>query len=125
MTLLASLRDVSRRHAVPWERVEELLAALGVGPGLLRRRPTEVSGGELQRIALARVLMIRPAVLLADEPTSRMDPITQASVIRLIARAAAEHGSAVVLVTHDREIAERWAPEIRTVPALHALDARS
>lgn len=124
VALLASLRDVSRRHAVPWERVEELLAALGVGSGLLHRRPTEVSGGELQRIALARVLMIRPAVLLADEPTSRMDPITQASVIRLIARAAAQHGSAVVLVTHDREIAERWAPEIRTVPALHAHDAR-
>ena len=122
--LLASLRDVSRRHDVPWARVEELLAALGVGPGLLHRRPTEVSGGELQRIALARVLMIRPAVLLADEPTSRMDPITQAAVIRLIARAAVEQGTAVVLVTHDREIAERWAPEIRTVPALHAHGAR-
>ena len=122
--LLASLRDVSRRHGVPWARVEGLLTALGVGPALLNRRPPEVSGGELQRIALARVLMIRPAVLLADEPTSRMDPITQAAVIRLIAQAAAEHGSAVVLVTHDREIAERWAPEIRTVPALHAHDAR-
>ena len=122
--LLASLRDVSRRHDVPWARVEELLAALGVGSGLLHRRPTEVSGGELQRIALARVLMIRPAVLLADEPTSRMDPITQAVVIGLIARAAVEHGTAVVLVTHDRAIAERWAPEIRTVPALHAYGAR-
>ena len=122
--LLASLRDVSRRHEVPWARVEGLLTALGIAPVLLNRRPTEVSGGELQRIALARVLMIRPAVLLADEPTSRMDPITQAAVIRLIARAAAEHGSAVVLVTHDHAIAERWAPEIRTVPALHRHDAR-
>lgn len=124
VTLLASLRDVSRRHEVPWTCVEEALAALGVDPGLLQRRPAEVSGGELQRIALARVLMIRPAVLLADEPTSRMDPITQAAVIRLIARAAAEQGSAVVLVTHDRSIAERWAPEIRTVPALQARDPR-
>ena len=124
VTLLASLRDVARRHGVPWGRVEGLLAALGIESDLLHRRPTEVSGGELQRIALARVLMIRPAVLLADEPTSRMDPITQAAVIRLIARAAAEHGSAVVLVTHDREIAAKWAPEIRTVPALHAEDAR-
>ena len=124
VTLLASLRDVSRRHDVPWARVEGLLVALGVGPGLLHRRPTEVSGGELQRIALARVLMIRSAVLLADEPTSRMDPITQAAVIRLIARAAAEHGSAVVLVTHDREVAGKWGPETRTVPALHGHDVR-
>jgi len=122
--LLASLHDVSRRHEVPWTRVEGLLTALGIASVLLNRRPSEVSGGELQRIALARVLMIRPAVLLADEPTSRMDPITQAAVIHLIARAAAEHGSAVVLVTHDREIAQRWAPEIRTVPALPARDAQ-
>ena len=63
-------------------------------------------------------------MLLADEPTSRMDPITQAAVIRLIARAAAEHGTAVVLVTHDRAIAERWAPGVRTVPALPVHDVR-
>ena len=98
--------------------MEGLLASLGIDRGQLERRPSEVSGGELQRIALARVLMIRPAVLLADEPTSRLDPITQAAVIRLIAQAAAEHGMAVVLVTHDPGIAEAWTPRIRTIPAL-------
>ena len=116
--LFASIRDVCRRHDVPWSRIQRLLVTLGIAPGHLERRPTEVSGGELQRIALARVLMIRPAVLLADEPTSRLDPITQAAVIRLIAEVAAEHGTAVVLVTHDRAMAEAWTPRIRTIPLL-------
>ena len=122
--LLASMRDVCRRHEVPWERVQRLLVTLGIAPGLLERRPSGVSGGELQRIALARVLMIRPAVLLADEPTSRLDPITQAAVIRLIAEVAAEQGMTVVLVTHDRALAEAWTPRIVTIPVLSDGQAR-
>ena len=109
VTLGRSLRDVTERHNVNWTVMLQLLKRLKVTSDLLERRPNTVSGGELQRIALARVLSITPSVLLADEPTSRLDPITQAETMALIAETAAESGIAVVLVTHDAAIAERWA----------------
>jgi len=52
---------------------------------------------------------VQPAVLLADEPTSRLDPITQMHIMRLLAKASAAANSAVVLVTHDPELASNWA----------------
>lgn len=104
-----ALEDVARRHDVDWSSVQRLLGRLGIDAGLLDRRPDAVSGGELQRIALARVLSIAPAVVLADEPTSRLDPITQAETMALIAEIVAESAVAVVLVTHDGVIADRWA----------------
>ncbi|MGJ8586455.1 MAG: ATP-binding cassette domain-containing protein [Marinosulfonomonas sp.] len=76
---------------------------------LLARRPDAVSGGELQRVALARALSARPSVLLADEPTSRLDPITQARTLEMLAQIADARRLGVVLVTHDAHIAERWA----------------
>ena len=118
VAVFTSLRDVAVRHGVPWTRVQGLLESLRIAPELLDRRPSEISGGELQRIALARVLSIRPAVLLADEPTSRMDPITQAEVMWLIAQAASDHGTAVMLVTHDGTIAEKWTPDVRSISAV-------
>lgn len=109
ITLGRSLRDVTGRHNVNWSVMQKLLERLKVASDLLERRPDAVSGGELQRIALARALSIKPAVLLADEPTSRLDPITQAETMSLIAETAAETQTAVVLVTHDSVIAKRWA----------------
>ncbi|MFK7856896.1 MAG: hypothetical protein AB8B79_22465, partial [Granulosicoccus sp.] len=63
----------------------------------------------LQRISIVRALTANPTILLADEPTSRLDPITQRETLAMIADIAAERGIAVVLVTHDLNIAERWA----------------
>jgi len=109
LSLGRNLRDVARRHNVAWSVVTDLLERLRVAPELLERRPDAVSGGELQRIALARALAIAPRVLLADEPTSRLDAITQADTMQLIAEVAAEGRTAVVLVTHDLAIARNWA----------------
>ena len=108
-SLDAGLRDVARLHGTPRSEVEDLLARLGVPLALLERRPDAVSGGELQRVALARALAARPGVLLADEPTSRLDPITQARTLEMLAGIAGERRLGVVLVTHDADIAERWA----------------
>ena len=107
--LAVSLRDVARLNNTPWAEVEDLLARLSVPLALLARRPDAVSGGELQRVALARALAARPKVLLADEPTSRLDPITQASTLKLLAEIAEARRLSVILVTHDVDIAERWA----------------
>jgi len=104
-----SLRDVARLHGVEWGKIMTLLERLKILPDMLVRRPNAVSGGELQRIALARALSIEPAVLLADEPTSRLDPITQRETMTLIAEETARANIAVVLVTHDQNAAAVWA----------------
>jgi len=104
-----SLQDAARLHQVAWSVVETYLTQLGIGTALLDRYPDGVSGGELQRISIARALIAKPAVLLADEPTSRLDPITQQETLAMIAEIASQQGIAVVLVTHDLVLADKWA----------------
>ncbi len=105
ISLARSLRDVARRHGQDWSAVQSRLAQLRVPEALLARRPGEVSGGELQRIALARVLLVRPALLFADEPTSRLDPISQQEAMAVLLDAVSQAHAALVLVTHDEDIA--------------------
>ncbi|MEM9564950.1 MAG: ABC transporter ATP-binding protein [Actinomycetota bacterium] len=83
------------------DRVDELLDAVGLDPGLGRRRPDQLSGGQRQRAAIARALSVEPEVLLCDEPVSSLDANLRRSVIELIARLCAERGMALVFVTHD------------------------
>lgn len=104
ITLRQSLRDLVRLHGLDWQHLEDLLARMRVSLALLERLPRQVSGGELQRIALARVLLMRPALIFADEPTSRLDPLTQQEVMALLVEQARQAGSAVLLVTHDVDI---------------------
>lgn len=109
VSLGTNLKDIAALHAIPWSDIETLLNRLLIGPALLERRPDAVSGGELQRIAIARALAVRPAVLLADEPTSRLDPLTQMDTLRLLADVSTAAGTAILLVTHDEAIANNWA----------------
>ncbi len=110
--LESHFRDVATRHRAPWQQIEKNLHDLNLDSDLLKRRPDEVSGGELQRLSIARALMVKPRVLLADEPTSRLDPIIQQRTMDLIANVAEKNGIAVLLVTHDHELAERWADRV-------------
>ena len=111
-TLGTTLADVARLHKVPTARINEWLDRLRLDPVLLSRRPAAVSGGELQRLALLRAMLVQPRFLFADEPTSRLDPITQREVITLLSTIAAETEVAVVLVSHDEALIDRTADSV-------------
>jgi alpha-D-ribose 1-methylphosphonate 5-triphosphate synthase subunit PhnL len=85
------------------------MARLRLAPDLAARRPDQVSGGELRRSALLRALLPGPRVIFADEPTSRLDPITQQEVMAHLQTALTETRAALLLVTHDPAVAARVA----------------
>lgn len=105
-TIRKGLTDLVRLHAKEWTAVERLLDRLRLPETLLDRLPSQVSGGELQRFALLRALLLDPAFLFADEATSRLDPVSQKEVITFLQEIVRETGLAVLFVTHDRDIAE-------------------
>jgi ABC-type lipoprotein export system ATPase subunit len=92
------------------QRSDELLQALGVA-ALASRHPGELSGGEEQRVAVARALVHRPAVVLADEPTANLDWAAGQVVAERLRSLARERGSAVVVATHDPRL-EPYADRI-------------
>jgi putative ABC transport system ATP-binding protein len=98
LLLGGSRRDRALAQARPW------FERLGIA-GLERRRSGELSGGQAQRVALARGLVNRPAVLFADEPTGSLDSLTGEQVMDQLVGAAREQGTTVVLVTHEARVA--------------------
>jgi peptide/nickel transport system ATP-binding protein len=109
MTIGQSIDDLISLHKLNRHTCKELLARLKLTPSLLERLPSQVSGGELQRFALVRILLLQPALIFADEPTSRLDPVMQQETLHLLIRHAKDTNCAVLLVTHDPHIARHLA----------------
>ena len=94
------------KNEAPADRARELLAAVGLDD-LADAAPTELSGGELRRMAIARALLMDPAIVIADEPTAGLDSANATTVLTLL-RDAADRGTAVLVVSHEAE-AQRFA----------------
>jgi len=92
-------------------RVTEALERVGLAPRR-RHRPSELSGGEQQRGAIARALVNRPAILFADEPTGNLDSKNGENILQLLAEIQKSLGMTIILVTHERPLAERFANRI-------------
>ncbi len=103
--LLAGAKNTLRtaRERLHWVGLEQKAESL----------PWQLSGGEMQRVAMARALVNNPAILVADEPTGNLDTASGETVLRLIRRAADEFGAAVVMATHSAEAAAIANREVR------------
>jgi putative ABC transport system ATP-binding protein len=103
------LAEVDRRERQA--RVGEALERVRLG-ARKQHRPSELSGGEQQRGALARALVNRPSILFADEPTGNLDSVNGEQILLLLQEIQASMGMTVVMVTHERPLAERFASRI-------------
>jgi putative ABC transport system ATP-binding protein len=101
-------------HPQAEQLAKEILARVGLGERL-HHYPKHLSGGEQQRVALARAFVVRPKVLLADEPTGSLDAASGAGVIDLLFGMNREFGTTLVLVTHDEGLAARCGRIVRLV----------
>lgn len=104
---LAGVRDA-------FARAEAELKAVGLG-GRMHHYPAQMSGGEQQRVALARAAVVRPKILLADEPTGNLDGVNGAAIMDLLFGLRDRHGATLVLVTHAPDLAARCDRVIRLV----------
>lgn len=118
LTLRQAVADLVRRHRLADGKIAALMERLRLAPRLLDRRPGEISGGELQRFSLLRALALDPVFLFADEPTSRLDMVTQQEIIGLLRDHARETGCALLLVSHDLELVGKTADRIVRVGAV-------
>ena len=104
------------------ELIEQMLAAVGLEPRILNHLPHQISGGEAQRICIARCLLFNPKLLILDEATSMLDVSTQANVIGLVRRAMQKNNGSVLLISHDREMVEHLSDKIYSFENHHLME---
>ncbi len=118
-------------NSAAFDKAKAELEAVGLGHRL-HHYPAQMSGGEQQRVAVARALVVEPAILIADEPTGNLDDSTGEQIVDLMFTAQRDRGTTLVLVTHDQSLAEKCdrmirvrSGEIEESNALHAVQEAS
>ena len=114
LTLRQSLVEPFKLTGKPFDdgAILSVIEPFGLHAEHLSRYPGELSGGELQRAALARVTVLEPEMILLDEPTSMLDVITQAQMINFLRRYQQQHQTAYLFITHSTALAEQFCDEI-------------
>jgi len=103
-----------------WDVPDELLRAIGAEPDWLTRWPNELSGGQLQRLSILRALSPQTRVLIADEITASLDPITQAQIWSVILQEVERHDMILIAITHNEALARRICTRLVHVDDLQA-----
>ncbi len=116
--------ETLREHGGVEARVTELLAQMELPDpaGIARRYPHELSGGQRQRVLIAAALAMRPALLIADEPTTALDVTVQASILRLLERLRRELGLGILLITHDLGIVAEVCDRVYVMYAAQVIE---
>ena len=114
LTLAGSMAGAYRLSGKKYsfEALCNMLESYGIYPDQLKRYPQQLSGGELQRLAIARALLYDPEVLVLDEATTMLDVITQAQIMRMLTKLRKERSLAYLFITHDRPLARIMCDEI-------------
>ena len=94
------------------ERIESLLERLSLPSWILKRRPYEVSGGQAQRIVIARALLLESEVIIADEPTSSLDISVQAQIINLMRHIRRDRGTSFIFISHDLDLVRYFSDRV-------------
>jgi ABC-type glutathione transport system ATPase component len=120
MTRTLRLHGLSARAAR--ERAETAMRTVLLSPDLLRRYPAQLSGGQLQRVAIALALALRAEVLLADEPTSALDVTVQAEVLELLRELRDTRGMAILFVSHDLAVIAELCDRVAIMRSGHVVE---
>jgi len=106
--LIHSMRDGAERR----DRVANMMSAVGLDPSWGRRYPHEFSGGQLRRVALARILLLQPRILILDEPTSGLDMSVQATVLNILLELRERFSLTYLFISHDLSVVERLSDRV-------------
>jgi lipoprotein-releasing system ATP-binding protein len=101
-----------RNRRLVVQRAKDLIDMVGLSHRM-KHRPRELSGGEMQRTAIARALIANPSLLLADEPTGNLDHESGQIILRILRQLNQDHGLTIVMVTHDESIAQQCDSVVR------------
>ncbi|AKE39676.1 ATPase component of various ABC-type transport systems with duplicated ATPase domain [Corynebacterium camporealensis] len=126
MTALDPLMRIDKQ--LRYAGVKDITAALeevDLNPKLRRRFPHELSGGQRQRVLIAMAMARRPELLICDEPTTALDATTQAEILRVLKQVTANHGTALLFISHDLRVIHQMCPEVLVMQNGHIVEAGS